>query len=473
MMASQTRKKVLELFSEFDETAAPGCALGVLNRGEVIVSRGFGLASLRDERALTPLTAMNICSLAKEFTAACLCLLERQAKIDLARDVREYIPELPEFRSCVSVTHLMQHTSGVRDYIELSFVEGRDFGQYSTTDVVEAISRSPRLNFEPGEQCMYCNSGYVLLGEVVARVAGRPFPEAVQTLIFEPLGMSGTFFHRAASESTADRAVGYHFVEDRFSELEAAPGRVFGDAGVWSTLEDLLRWDANFYENKLAGGQDLFTRMATAGTLNDGRRLSYGLGVMLGEFRGHEMVYHSGSGGGFKGAHLRFPRHDLSVVYLSNRGPTERPMAQAKEVASAFLPAEASSISGDERAPIEGFGRAVSDGIAERPADAGVGVASLQDLVGTYHCAELDSSYEVFLRDSDLVIELRESRHTDPFRSPVLILNATDSKPSKRDRFRVTVGPVEADITPVRTGGRVVALSLDTPRVRGLHFRRL
>ncbi len=415
---------------------------------------------------------MNICSLAKEFTAACLCLLEGQGRIDLKRSVCEYLPELPEFRSPVSITHLMQHTSGVRDYIELSFIEGRDFRLYSTSDVVETISRSPDLNFHPGEQCMYCNSGYVLLSEVVARVAERPLPEVVQTLILDPLEMSGTYFHNAGSRRPDDRAVGYHFEGERFRSLEDSPSRVFGDAGMWSTLEDLLRWDANLNQSRLAGGQDLFTRMAAAGKLRDGRRLSYGLGVMLGEFRGHEMVYHSGSGAGFKGAHLRFPRHELSVVYLSNRGQAERPMAQAREIASMFLPGEVSSTSGDDRAPIQGFGRAISDDVSVPPSHAGVGLGTLQDLVGSYHCADLDSSYEVILRDGALFIELRESCRSDPFGSPILSLTTADSG-ATRDRFRVRVGPVEADITTIRAGGRVVALSLDTPRARGLYFKRL
>ena len=331
-------QRVDEIFAQYDSTRSPGCSLSVLQGGETIYQRGYGMANLEYNLALTPRSVFRIASTSKQFTAASIALLAEQGKLDLDDDVRKYLPELREHEVPATIRQMLHHTSGIRDYLELMWLAGADDADhYEVEDAFEMIARQRVLNFEPNSEHLYSNAGYFLLSRVVERASGQTLREYARENIFQPLGMADTHFHDDHTEVVKNRADGYAPNDSGGFDISMTTLDMVGDGGVFTTVEDLARWDANFYDNRLGkGGTELIELLLTPGVLNNGEQLSYALGLGVGEYRGLPLVSHGGAFVGFRANLLRFPEERFSVICLCNLGTTS-PSRLARQVADVYL----------------------------------------------------------------------------------------------------------------------------------------
>jgi CubicO group peptidase (beta-lactamase class C family) len=292
----------------------------VIRDGEFIFRRAYGMANLEHGIPLTPQSVFDIASTSKQFTAAAIALLADAGAISLDDPVRRHFPEFPAWADAMTIRHLVHHTSGIRDYLELAFLAGRgdDADHYTDAWVIDLLARQQATNFPAGEQHLYSNSGYLLLAHVVKRVTGQTLRAYAGERIFEPLGMSRTHFHDDHTQLVPGRATAYAPADDGF-RISMTTLDMVGDGGVFTTIDELLQWDRNFYDNRLGGGPALIERLTTPGSLNDGTPLDYGFGLDVGEYRGLRQISHSGAFVGYGAELLRFPAQRFSVAVLCNR----------------------------------------------------------------------------------------------------------------------------------------------------------
>jgi CubicO group peptidase (beta-lactamase class C family) len=324
--------KTDEPFAKWNKPDSPGCALGVIRDGKFVYTHGYGMASLDHDIPINSRTVFYIASMSKQFTAMSIALLIEEGKLSLEDDIRKYLPEMPRYQSPIRIRHLIHHTSGIRDFIVLKYLSGFPTGVARSDDeayetmarttneeVFKLIARQKGLNFAPGEESSYSNSNYALLAEIVKRVSGKSLPDFAEENIFKPLGMVNTHYYDDLFVVVKNRATGYAPREaGGFVPVLTNNGTV-GPAGVLTTVEDLLLWDRNFYQNKLGGGgQGLIDLVLTPDKLNDGRQLQYAFGLIHYNYRGLDAVGHDGGFFGFKTSMNRFPRQRFTVICLCN-----------------------------------------------------------------------------------------------------------------------------------------------------------
>lgn len=315
--ADERTVKVDELFAAWDKPDSPGCSLAVVKDGQIVYKRSYGSANLELGVPITPQSVFYVGSVSKQFTAFCIALLAKEGKLTLDDDVRKHIPEMPDYGNPITIRHFIHHTSGIRDYLELEGIAGIDPGSYHEQDVLELLARQKNLNFAPGEEYLYSNGGYFLLGVIVKRTSGRSLREFAAEKIFRPLGMKNTQFHDDYRRLIKDRASGYFPAgKDTFQNFLSTFDCV-GSGGLFSSVEDLFLWDQNFYDGR-AGGKDLIDLMHTQGKLNSGRELDYACALTIGTYKGLKTVSHGGALGGYRSMLLRFPDQRFSVIILSN-----------------------------------------------------------------------------------------------------------------------------------------------------------
>lgn len=328
------------LFNEFDG-AAPGCAVGVYRAGEVVFSKGYGLADLEAKAPITSRTVFDVASLSKQFTAFAVALLAHEGRLSLDSEVQTYVPELPRLGHPVTVRHLVHHTSGLREYGALMELAGWRLDEpLSKSDVMALLKRQQGLNFTPGERHEYNNTNYLLMALIVERVSGEPFKDYVADKIFRPLGMASTQV-RYPDDPIPPRAVNYTGKSDG----SFIPNRVWdrayaaGVANVHTSIEDLAKWDRNFFR-PVVGDAALIKEVYSPGVLNSGEATAYAYGLDVGTHRGKRAISHGGIGGG--SFHLlRLPEERLSVATLCNRyslgAGAPDPWTMSRKVADIFL----------------------------------------------------------------------------------------------------------------------------------------
>lgn len=252
LAADETTDKVDKIFASWDKTTSPGAALAVIRDGRIIYKRGYGMAKLEDGIVMTSDKIFDIGSVSKQFTATCVVLLVRQGKVSLDDNVRKYIPELPDYGTPITVRHLLHHTSGLRDYnalLELAGFRG-DSDCPNVDEALEVICRQKKLNYPPGEEYSYTNTGYFLLSQIVERVSGKSLNAFAQENIFKPLGMEHTLYQDDHTQIIKNRASGYDPAEQGF-KLDMSNWNETGDGNVYTSVEDLYLWDQAFYNYKL------------------------------------------------------------------------------------------------------------------------------------------------------------------------------------------------------------------------------
>ncbi len=339
--ATTLSAKVDAVFAQWDSTRSPGCALAVMKEGEVVYQRAYGMANLDYDIPLAVDSVFHVASISKQFTAAVVQLLAQEGKLSLDDPVRKHLPRVPDLGHSITLRHLIHHSSGMRDQWSLLGLAGWRYSRDLITDedVMSLISRQKRLNFPPGDKYLYCNTGYTLLAQVVKKVSGQTLREFSRERIFEPLGMKQTRFRDDFSEIVKKQATGYR--RDRASGTFRVSVTNFDTVGATSLLtsvEDLARWDRNFYQ-PLVGGDPFLDRMHQRGRLNSGRDQSYAAGLIHGTYKGLATVSHGGADAGYRAHFLRFPEQRFSLACLCNLAQTN-PASLVRRVADIFLEKE-------------------------------------------------------------------------------------------------------------------------------------
>ena len=360
---AQAAAPVDEIFAQWDSSESPGCALSVSRAGAPVLSRAWGMADLEHGIPNTPSTIFEGGSLAKQFTSAAVVLLALDGKLSLDDDVRTHVPEVRDYGTPVTLRHLMTHTSGMRDWGSVASISGwgRGARSHRHAHVLDIVSRQSALNFEPGHEYSYSNTGYNLLAVVVDRVSGMPFARFSQERIFEPLGMSDTQWRDDYRRIVPRRSTAYSAADDGFL-INRPIEYVHGNGGILSTVGDLQIWNAALTDGRL-GGEEFVRMMHDQAILNDGRTISYAGGLQVGTFAGVRSITHTGSTAGYRGFIGRYPDQELSVAILCNTG-NANPGALGGQVARVFL--------GDAASPDPEPGEGMSLSAAELEAKAGL-----------------------------------------------------------------------------------------------------
>ncbi|MGO8814328.1 MAG: serine hydrolase domain-containing protein [Terriglobia bacterium] len=328
--------RVDKVFAKWDNYNSPGCAVGVYRDGRTVYLHGYGMADLDHDARIEPSTVFHVASMSKQFTAASVEMLSLEGKLSLDDPARKYIPELPDFGVPITIRELIHHTSGLRDQWDLLEIAGWRYSLdlITNNDVLTLIARQKALNFPPGSRYTYCNTGYTLLGEIVKRVSGESLRDYTTHHIFEPLGMDHTHFRDNHAELVKGMAIGYVPAGGTF-EISITNFDTVGATSLLTTVEDLQRWDENFY-NPRVGGTPLLEEMLKVGKLNNGEVLKYASGLNVTTYRGLPVVDHAGADAGYRSDMIRFPEQHFTSAVLCNVG-TANPSDLAQKVAGIYL----------------------------------------------------------------------------------------------------------------------------------------
>lgn len=439
--------RVDQLFAPWNKSGSPGAAVAVVRNGEIVYKHGYGLANLEYDIPITPATVFHVASVSKQFTAMAILLLERQGKLSIDDDIHKYLPEIANFGAPITLRHLLNHTSGLRDQWDLVSMAGWRMDDVITQrQILSMVFHQKDLNFPPGSEHLYCNTGYTLLAEIARRVSGRSLAEFARDAIFQPLGMTSTHFHIDHEMVVKNRAYSYR-PDGRGFKLAALNYANVGATSLFTTVEDLAKWAHNF-EAPRVGDAALIARMETPGVLNNGKKLDYACGVVVGEFRGLRMVQHSGGDAGYRSQITMFPDEKFSVVVLSNLA-TAQPGRLATQVAGIYLEDRASQA--EEKHP---------DRPAEaRPKSEPLPPERLKEFAGDYYSEELGTTYTLVLRDNRLVATHRRLED-------VMLAHRTGDEFTGNQGYFRSVHFTRGD------DGRVTGLLLSSGRVRNLRFVR-
>lgn len=444
LLAGDLPAEVDQLFARWDRKDSPGCALAVVREGCVLYKRGYGMANLELSVPITPEAAFYVGSVSKQFVAACVGLLVLEGRIDLEDDIRKYIPELPDYGPTITIRHLIHHTSGIRDYLDLEDIAGIPIGTYHERDVLELIARQKELNFPPGEEYLYSNSGYFLLGVIVARASGKSLRRFAKEHIFIPLGMKASRFHDNYTELIYHRASGYFDLGKGMYRNFISTFDCVGSGGLFTTVEDLVLWDRNFDLGKV-GGMKLMDLMHTRGVLNSGEEISYAWGLVIGTYRGVPIVEHAGSLGGYRAEYLRFPEQKFSVILLSNVNSFDAP-AHARRVADLYLSREFS----EKPPPPQKIP-------PKKPKEHDVRAGLLKSYAGSYTSEELGVVFRILFKDRRLYLSRKNM--------PLLQMRALTDEEFRVRNWRLQFLREAPD-------DRVKGFRLTSGRVRNLFFKK-
>jgi CubicO group peptidase (beta-lactamase class C family) len=329
---------------------SPGCQAAVFRRGQVLVQRSYGSANLEHRVPVTAQTRFPVASITKQFTAFAVLLLAQDGKLSLDDDVRRFIPEVPDLGHIITLRHLLHHTSGLRDYWDLRGLSGRRGDDVvNEHDVLQFVSRQRALNFQPGAEHLYNNTGYILLGIVVRRAGGMPLAAFAAERIFAPLGMTHTAFVESHQAVVPGRAYGYARGRGGAAVVAMPAYDVVGSSGLVTTVQDLAAWDRNFYTGEV-GGPEIIAQMREPARLADGTAAGYGGGLRLGSYRGLRTEEHNGADPGYLAEILRFPDQGITIAGLCS-GRAASPIEAARAIADAVLADEIAAAARTAPAP--------------------------------------------------------------------------------------------------------------------------
>ncbi len=335
--SQQLSRQVDRIFADLNRGDSPGCSLGVIRDGGFVYRKSYGAASLELGVPLSSHSVFYAGSISKQFTAASVVLAAEQGYLSLDDDVRKYIPELPNYGHTITLRQMLNQTSGFRDFFDLLYFSGLDASDFnSPAEILKLTTRQKELNNPPGAEWIYSNTNYFLLGVALERATKKTLAEFAAEAIFKPLGMTHTRFYEDASVVVPERAAAYDAGKDgKFAVDWSTTYAIVGGGGLMTTVDDLLAWDNNFYVNRLGKGT-LLKELETPGILNDGQPTNYGMGLMLGNYRGLATVEHDGALFGYRADLLRFPSQEFTVVCLCNAA-NAAPESRARKVADLFL----------------------------------------------------------------------------------------------------------------------------------------
>ena len=351
------------LFSAWNKPTSPGCAVAVMQGGRIVYDHGYGMADLDHDIPITPDTVFHVASVSKQFTAASVAMLAAEGKFSLDDPARIYVPELPDFGTPITIRQLANHTSGLRDQWNLLQLAGWRYSLDLITDgdVMRVLARQKGLNYPPGSEFLYSNTGFTVLAQVVKHVSGQSIRQFTTMRIFQPLGMTHTHFRDDHAEIVKNMAYGYVPKGETFA-LANTQFDTTGATSLLTTVRDLAKWDENFYTARVASPAILH-KMQQSGVLTTGAKTGYGMGLYVGDYRGLPFVYHGGSDAGYRADIIRFPNQHFSVIALCNLS-TSSPNQLTRGIADIYLasdlkladkPAKAVSLKPADLAPRVGL----------------------------------------------------------------------------------------------------------------------
>lgn len=330
-------EQVDEVFAEWNSVQSPGCAVGVEVDQRRVLSRSYGMSELEHNIPITPDTIFEAGSVSKQFTAAAIQLLAMDGKLSLDDDVRKFVPEVPDYAETITLRHMLNHTSGLRDWGSVAYLSG--WGRYERSHthahVLDIVSRQSQLNFMPGTEYSYSNTGYNLLAIIVARVSGMSFAEFSKRRIFEPLGMDNTQWRDNYRRIVPGRSAAYSANDDGVFTIDRPIEHVHGNGGLLTTIGDLLIWNRALANERL-GKPGFAERMYTQGRLTSGRQIKYASGVSVSSFNGEPSVTHTGATSGYRAFLGSYGNGSLSIAMLCNVS-NANPGKLGNQIASVYL----------------------------------------------------------------------------------------------------------------------------------------
>ncbi len=325
-----------KIFTKWDNTTSPGCGLGIIENGVLTYARGYGMANLEYDIPNSATSVFRIGSTSKQFTAACIVLLNEQGKLSLDHTLDIYFPDFPDYAKKITIQHLLNHTSGIRDYLQLSYLKGLGDDDFYTDDhIMEWLISQTDLNFVPGDEYLYSNSGYWLLGQIVEKTSGMNMADYAMKEIFVPLEMNNTHFHNDHTQIVKNRASGYTPNSKDGYNISMTTLDMIGDGGIFTSINDIKKWDDAFYESKTLS-KAFWKIMTKQAILNDGKEISYAAGLGIDTYKGLKTVSHGGAFVGFRAELMRFPDQKTSIAIFANRADAN-PTRMAYQVADILL----------------------------------------------------------------------------------------------------------------------------------------
>jgi CubicO group peptidase (beta-lactamase class C family) len=428
-----------EIFKAYTRPGVPGCAAGVLENGKTALAKGYGLASLEHNIPVTPATRFYMASVPKQFTSLAALIAEQEGKLKLDDSVRKYVPELPAWAGGVTLRRMLDHTAGLRDYLALWSLKG--FSNESVLregPTLSLVARQKALDFEPGADYSYSNTGYFLMALVIERATGRNLGDYTREKILAPLGMDATHFQHDHSVPVPDRAHGYRETPAGY-RTAGVNFDLAGSGGLYSNIDDMLKWARNFEEPKVGAG--LLEVLQTPGRLNDGRETpgGYALGLSRARRGGLTVISHGGGAPGYATYFLRIPERRLSVTVMCVG--TNRAAAHAEALAGVFL---GENLPAPPRPP-------APPGAKPQP----LTTADRKLLAGEYWSEELAAIWRIYEAGGRLVVQS----------------DGAETSAVRLDYGSYRAGPARIRV-PAPIGGRALSFTVDTGRAKGIEFTR-
>lgn len=446
-LPASVTQRIDSAFAQYDSRTSPGCALNVIRDGTSVFAKGYGMSDFQHDIPIAPSSVFHVASISKHFTSMSIVLLAEEGKLSLDDDIRKYVPEVPDFGDRITIRHLIHHTSGLRDQWQLLSLSGwRPDDPKSESDILWLVSRQRALNFVPGAEHLYSNTGYTLLGTIVQRVSGKSLRQFTTERIFAPLGMDNTHFHD-------DHTM---IVPGRTSAYTARPGNssagnsqdryrisipVFDNAGatsLFTTVEDMAKWERNFLQPKVGSARTI-AQMHERGILNNGDTLDYAFALVHGEYRGLRTAGHGGADAGYRSDYLRFPDQRMAFVTFCNLA-SSNPAQLNREVAAIVLQ--------DKMAP-NSPPTAQRASITEVPIDT----AMLRSLAGLYFNRTSESGVELVYHESTRML------HTSRNPASARLVHVGNNE------FVVT-GPMGQEVARARLEGNGLTMVRGTQAMR-------
>lgn len=334
-LPDSTTKKIDALFKKWDTPNSPGCVIGIVRNDSLIYAKGYGLANMEYGVANTPETIYHIASVSKQFTAYAIVLLARQGKLQLDDDIHKYLPWFPDLKEKITIRHLLNHTSGIRDQWQLLAISGTRLDDVIKQEhIVKVLSKQQELNFKPGDQYTYSNSGFTMIAEIVKSVSGKTLREFTDSAIFKPLGMTNTHFHDDYTEVVNNRSYSYYPKEGGGFTNSILSYSNAGATSLFTNVNDMAKWAMNFYKLKVGTQKDIEV-LTQKGKLNSGKETSYALGIVNNTYRGWKQYSHNGADAGYRTSVNVLPDLKMGFIIFSNLGDFN--MGKMSEMANIFV----------------------------------------------------------------------------------------------------------------------------------------
>ena len=337
-LSDSTIAKINRIFSKWDSKNTPGCVVGIIKNDSLIFTKGYGMANLEYNISNTPNTVYHMASVSKQFTAYCIVLLAKQGKLNLDDDIHTYLPWFPDLKEKITIRHLLNHTSGIRDQWALVYISGTSEEDVITQEhVVKILSKQQALNFKPNDDFSYSNSGYTLLAEIIKSVSGKSLRAFSDSAIFKPLQMSNTFFHDDYTEIIKNRASSYSRNDSTHFSNFLINYSTVGATGLYTTMNDISKWIQNFYAIKVGDKTTIQLLTDSKPTLANDKPSNYAFGIRNRQYHGKLLYEHGGVDAGYRTVVYIFPTEKMGFVIFGNLEDIPA-FPKADELADLFIP---------------------------------------------------------------------------------------------------------------------------------------